>query len=725
MSDSAELLFSAVEHSDLGELTRLFNVGVDMNIKNNDGNTPLHMACIRGNNAIAEFLLENGADIYSQNNNGWTPIDIARRERHLELLNSLLEKETPTLFRLPSSRYADQGLASTCSIHCCSKLIIRFMKTFLATGLLRGDFSIELSEDNRVINFIDYSTDEVFQDGNPCNVFYFEDNLKASMNQNLESNVFTKSVGEDRCTSHSKELIHVILYKYIFTLLLNKFKDQLNLIPSEIRYIFNFLSVMPTTVEIINEVIGFDYAGGHHDDPAIDELRNAIDDVVTILTFIKEELFDKSNTGNARCDPFLSSLDLSNPTSFHYERSGSDETNYFLNRSAFYQEEEGDESEYMDSSLHDVLWMIKTYIIDNGYYCTILVRTKDRSLNHYFTLEDIRHESIIMKDSYGEYDSYLYSILGATRKRGVVIIPIDRLLECMEYIETFTIDILSVDEHLIKNFKFNGYYLNKTEVPLLDKRNLLCDALVAKYYTLCNALLDSVASPVILDIVNEKGLSPFILSTRDPGANAITKKMIEMGANVTAYKKTFFSLEETPIANIAMHDRNADGRFENIELIQLIVANFYVQDKTRSLLKKIINFETTRQLSDNSSVAAAEIWYYRINTALKFAIYRNNVELCRLLIENGAIVHEENVDYTSRTIVFAIQKIGIEPEIIKMILKKNPLTKEVLNSPERKKLDDLAKLYPGVLIGGNKRKTQRKMRTMQKKSIKKSIFSCK
>ncbi len=51
--------------------------GVDVNYKNDSGQTPLHLALEYGNKKIAELLIEKGADINSRDRKGSTPLDYA------------------------------------------------------------------------------------------------------------------------------------------------------------------------------------------------------------------------------------------------------------------------------------------------------------------------------------------------------------------------------------------------------------------------------------------------------------------------------------------------------------------------------------------------------------------------------------------------------------------------------------------------------------------------
>lgn len=71
---SNALLADAIRYNDVTLAEQLISEGADVDIKNNDGWTPLHFAVFRGNIAFICFLVENGADVNAENNFGNTPL---------------------------------------------------------------------------------------------------------------------------------------------------------------------------------------------------------------------------------------------------------------------------------------------------------------------------------------------------------------------------------------------------------------------------------------------------------------------------------------------------------------------------------------------------------------------------------------------------------------------------------------------------------------------------
>ena len=70
----------------------LIEQGVDMDEGNNNGETPLYLACHNGHLAVMQYLLEQGASLDKCNDSGKTPLFAAAISGREEIARNLLEQ---------------------------------------------------------------------------------------------------------------------------------------------------------------------------------------------------------------------------------------------------------------------------------------------------------------------------------------------------------------------------------------------------------------------------------------------------------------------------------------------------------------------------------------------------------------------------------------------------------------------------------------------------------
>lgn len=58
-------------------MEQLIKANADVNAKEKDNWTSLHVACQNGTDPIVKFLLDNGAEVDSKTTDGFTPLHIA------------------------------------------------------------------------------------------------------------------------------------------------------------------------------------------------------------------------------------------------------------------------------------------------------------------------------------------------------------------------------------------------------------------------------------------------------------------------------------------------------------------------------------------------------------------------------------------------------------------------------------------------------------------------
>ena len=75
-------------NKELKEIEKLLNkiVSENVNIKDENGNTPLHVAVQQGNVKVVEVLLNKGANVNVKNSVGETPLDLAFQNRNIKII---------------------------------------------------------------------------------------------------------------------------------------------------------------------------------------------------------------------------------------------------------------------------------------------------------------------------------------------------------------------------------------------------------------------------------------------------------------------------------------------------------------------------------------------------------------------------------------------------------------------------------------------------------------
>lgn len=88
---SKDEVFQAAIKGDVALLQKLFKEGVDLNCKDSEENSPLHVATKAGQLGVVEFLLEQRVDVDSRNNEEVTPLHYSCEKGKEVIVNALLK----------------------------------------------------------------------------------------------------------------------------------------------------------------------------------------------------------------------------------------------------------------------------------------------------------------------------------------------------------------------------------------------------------------------------------------------------------------------------------------------------------------------------------------------------------------------------------------------------------------------------------------------------------
>lgn len=83
-------IFDCIEDNKLDNVKLLISAGVNVNVVNTIGKTPLFLALLKGKTEIAKLLVEHGADVNSEND-GKSILYLAAKYGNLEIVKTLIE----------------------------------------------------------------------------------------------------------------------------------------------------------------------------------------------------------------------------------------------------------------------------------------------------------------------------------------------------------------------------------------------------------------------------------------------------------------------------------------------------------------------------------------------------------------------------------------------------------------------------------------------------------
>lgn len=111
----------------------LLRTGYNIDAKDQNGQTALHLACLAGEPKIAYELLEHGASTNCLDGKGYTPLHYACRQGHLQCVEYLLQHAASTTIPTLGSRWVClnssfiYGMLLLFKIISCVEIIVVFI----------------------------------------------------------------------------------------------------------------------------------------------------------------------------------------------------------------------------------------------------------------------------------------------------------------------------------------------------------------------------------------------------------------------------------------------------------------------------------------------------------------------------------------------------------------------------------------------------------------------
>lgn len=85
-------IHEAAREGNLNIVIQQLNTGVDVNLANESGDTPITYAAFMGHLEIVDLLIEKGAKVNAKGLAGWTPLHLAAQRGHKKITELLIEK---------------------------------------------------------------------------------------------------------------------------------------------------------------------------------------------------------------------------------------------------------------------------------------------------------------------------------------------------------------------------------------------------------------------------------------------------------------------------------------------------------------------------------------------------------------------------------------------------------------------------------------------------------
>jgi len=101
----------ACRNNNLLAVKYLLKKGANINIQNNEGDTPLINACYKNNISIVKHLLKNKASTKIKNNEGETPLIIACMNRNEDLIRCIINQGDDTFTFINEKEQVDNGIS--------------------------------------------------------------------------------------------------------------------------------------------------------------------------------------------------------------------------------------------------------------------------------------------------------------------------------------------------------------------------------------------------------------------------------------------------------------------------------------------------------------------------------------------------------------------------------------------------------------------------------------